>query len=363
MSDARTHGSADPLRIDGAAGEGGGQVLRTALTLSLVTGRPFRIERIRAHRDRPGLLRQHLTAVEAAAAVSGASVEGAAPGSRDLTFRPGAVRAGAYAFRVGTAGSACLVLQTILLPLALAGAASSVVVEGGTHGAMAPPFDHMDEVWLPHLRAIGFRVRAALERHGFYPAGGGRVRVDVDPPATLRPLVLDARGEVVARRATALIAQIPPSVGTREIDVVTNATSFQPGECAVRSVESPGPGNAIVLSVRCEHATEVFTGFGEHGRRAEAVAARAVDEFREWHAAGVAVGRHTADQLLLPMALGAGGSFRTLPPTLHTTTNCEVLRMFLGDVVDVVPDAVEDAAATHLRTARVTVRGAAAGPP
>ena len=263
------------------------------------------------------------------------------------------MRPGAYAFRVGTAGSACLVAQTILLPLALAGGTSSFTVEGGTHSAMAPPFEHMDEVWLPHLRAIGFRARAAIERHGFYPAGGGRIRVDVEAPDEFSPLVLDGRGAVLARRATALICHIPHSVGQRELDVVTQATSFRPEDCSVAQVTSPGPGNAIVLSMRCERATEVFTGFGEHGRRAESVATRPVDEFREWHAADVAVGRHTADQLLLPMALGAGGSFRTLPPTLHTTTNCEILRRFLGDVVDIVE---EPDAAPRVRTWRVTVR-------
>lgn len=358
MNDAartRPGASQGVLGIDGSTGEGGGQVLRTALTLSLVTGRPFRIEGIRARRERPGLLRQHLTAVQAAAEVSSAEVEGAAPGSTSLSFRPGAVRPGTYAFRVGTAGSTCLVAQTILLPLALAGGASAFTVEGGTHGAMAPPFEHMDEVWLPLLRAIGFRVRATLEGHGFYPAGGGRIRVVVEPPDVFRPLVLEDRGDVVARRATALVCGVPRSVGQREIDVVTQATSFRPEECSVVQVTSPGPGNAIVLHTRCERATEVFSGFGEHRRTAESVATRPVDEFREWHGAHVAVGRHTADQLLLPLALAAGGTFRTLPPTLHTTTNREILCKFLGDVADV---AEEVHPATRRPTWRVTVRRA-----
>jgi RNA 3'-terminal phosphate cyclase (ATP) len=271
------------------------------------------------------------------------------------------VRPGAYEFHVGTAGSTCLVAQTVLLPLALVGAASSLVIEGGTHGAMAPPFEHLDQVWLPHLRAIGFRATAAIERYGFYPAGGGRIRFDVAPAEAFRPLVLTDRGEVVERRARALVCQVPRSVGEREIEVVTKATSFHPEDCAVESVASIGPGNAVVLTMRCERAVEVFTGFGEHGRRAEAVAARAVDELREWHAADVPVARHTADQLLLPLALGAGGSFRTLPLTMHTTTNREVIRAFLGDVVEFdesADDTTGGAAATRIRTARVTVRAA-----
>ena len=360
MTNARGRAPQDMIRIDGALGEGGGQVLRTALTLSLVTGRPFRIERIRANRDRPGLLRQHLTAVRAAAEVSSATAEGAELGSRELTFRPGTVRPGAYEFRVGTAGSACLVAQTVLLPLALAGGTSSVVVEGGTHAAMAPPFEHLAEAWLPHLRAIGYRLSATLESHGFYPAGGGRIRVDIEAADTFRTFELGRRGEVVERRARALVAQIPRSVGEREIAVLTKATSFRPEDCAVVEVRSRGPGNALVATVRCERTVEVFTGFGEHGRRAEAVATRVEDEVREWHAADVAVGRHTADQLLLPLALAAGGSFRTLPLTQHTTTNRDVLALFLGDVVSLVPDAGDPNAAARIRTAQVTVRPRAA---
>lgn len=361
MSDgthARRRDATDPVRVDGSLGEGGGQVLRTALTLSMVTGRAFLAVNVRAHRERPGLLRQHLTAVRAAAAVSSAAVEGDALGSRELSFRPGAVRPGTHEFRVGTAGSTVLVAQTVLLPLALAGGSSSVVVEGGTHGAMAPPFEHFAEVLLPHLRAIGFRAAATLERHGFHPAGGGRIRVDVEPAEAFRPLVLEDRGEVVERRARALVAQIPRSVGERENAVLAASTSFRPVDCAVESVASIGPGNALVATMRCERAVEVFTGFGEQGRRAEAVATRVVDELREWHAAAVPVGRHTADQLLLPMALAAGGSFRTLPLTRHAETNAQVMRLFLGDVVAVEQGTGGPEEAARVRTARVTVRAA-----
>lgn len=347
-----------PVRLDGALGEGGGQVLRTALALSLATGRPFEIVNIRAKRERPGLLRQHLTAVNAAAAVSSAEVTGAEPGSQSLAFRPGAVRPGEYLFQVGTAGSACLVAQTILLPLALAGGRSSVVIEGGTHNPAAPPFDHLADAWLPHLRAIGYRVEASLERAGFYPAGGGRIRLAVEPAAgAFQPLVLEERGAVLAREARAIVARVPRSVGEREVDVVVRSTSFNPADCAVVAVDSPGPGNALVLTIRCVGGTEVFTGFGEHRRRAESVAAAVVDEMREWHAADVPVGRHLADQLLLPMALAAGGSFRTLAPTLHTTTNRDVVATFLGDVVT-IDRSGGAAAADGLRTSRISVRRA-----
>ncbi len=164
------------LQIDGSRGEGGGQILRTSLTLSMITGRPLQIQQIRAQRAKPGLMRQHLTAVKAAAEVCGAETEGAELGSRTLTFRPGAVQAGQYSFDIGTAGSASLVLQTILPPLMIAGGASQLTLRGGTHNMHAPPFDFLAKAFLPLLARIGPRVQATLLRHGgFYPAGSGEV--------------------------------------------------------------------------------------------------------------------------------------------------------------------------------------------
>src|SRR5262245_11938020 len=171
------------LTIDGSVGEGGGQILRSALSLSLVTGTPFRIDNIRGNRRKPGLLRQHLTAVEAAAAVGGAEVQGAVIGGGTLVFRPGHVRPGRYAFSVGTAGSATLVLQTILPALVTARSPSEVRIEGGTHNPLAPPFDFLAEVFLPLLERSGVRARATLERHGFHPAGGGSLSVTIEPPS------------------------------------------------------------------------------------------------------------------------------------------------------------------------------------
>src|SRR5262245_60443308 len=171
--------------IDGSQGEGGGQILRTALALSLVTGAPFRVEKIRAGRQKPGLLRQHLTAVTAAVEIGGAAVEGATLGSRELSFRPGSVRPGAYRFAVGTAGSAALVLQTVLPALLTATGPSTVVVEGGTHNPHAPPFDFLALAFLPLLARMGARAQATLDRPGFYPAGGGQLTVEITPAPAL----------------------------------------------------------------------------------------------------------------------------------------------------------------------------------
>ena len=202
--------------IDGSLGEGGGQVLRTSLALSLVTGKPFRIDNIRAGRKSPGLLRQHLTAVGAAAQVGEASVDGAAMGSTSMTFIPRALRAGDYAFSIGTAGSTTLVLQTILLPLAVAGAPSTVVIDGGTHNPAAPPFDFLDQAFLPLLRRMGVDVNVELVRPGFFPAGGGQIRATITPVGKLGRRDLTSRDALV--RGCACSCREPSySIATREV--------------------------------------------------------------------------------------------------------------------------------------------------
>ncbi len=315
--------------IDGAQGEGGGQIVRTALALSLVTGRPFRIERVRAGRARPGLMRQHLTAVEAAAAIGRAHVEGASVGSSALTFTPGTVAPGRYSFSVGTAGSATLVLQTVLPALLSAAGPSTLVLEGGTHNPMAPPFDFLARAFLPLLQRMGPRLSATLDRPGFYPAGGGRFTVEI-APAPLSGLDLLERGPVRARRAKALVAHLPESVATRELQALHEHLGWERTELTAQVVEgSRGPGNVLLAEVESEHVTEVFTGFGEKGVPSEKVADGVIVEIRRYLEAGVPVGEHLADQLLIPLALAGRGSFRTLPLSRHARTQIEILGRFL----------------------------------
>jgi RNA 3'-terminal phosphate cyclase (ATP) len=327
------------LTIDGSRGEGGGQILRSSLALALATGTPFRIERIRAGRAKPGLMRQHLTALEAATAVGGASVEGAAIGSQEVVFRPSGVRAGTYRFAVGTAGSAGLVLQTVLLALATAGGSSALILEGGTHNPHAPPFDFLAGAFLPLLRRMGARVEARLERAGFYPAGGGRMAIEIGEAFALTPLNLPTRGATLRRRARALVSRLPRQIGDRELAVVRSQLGWAADELEVVVLDEgmAGPGNVLLLEIESAHVTEVFTGFGEVGVRAEAVAEQAAQEARRYLAADVPVGPHLADQLLLPLALAGGGRFRTVPLTRHATTNIEVIRQFLGRSIDVTP--------------------------
>jgi RNA 3'-terminal phosphate cyclase (ATP) len=338
------------VEIDGSAGEGGGQVVRSALALSLVTGTPFKIVNVRAGRKRPGLLRQHLTAVKAAAEVGQARVAGAQLGSKELAFTPGRAKAGDYHFAVGTAGSATLVFQAIFPALALAEGRSTVVVEGGTHAPMAPPFDFLARAYLPLVARMGPKAEARLERAGFYPAGGGRIHVAVEPAKAFGRLNLEERGAVTGRRATAILSLLDRAIAERELKPVRLKLQMEAPDCHIVQVaHAAGPGNAVVIEVACEQVTEVFTAFGERGTSAEAVGGRAAREALDWIASGVPVGPHLADQLLLPMALGGGGTFRTMAPTLHTRTHAEVIEAFLGTRI-----AIEDAGE---RGWRVTVPG------
>jgi RNA 3'-terminal phosphate cyclase (ATP) len=318
------------IDIDGSSGEGGGQIIRTSLALSLVTGKAFRVERVRARREKPGLQRQHLTAVTAAAEVGRARVEGAHVGAREFSFEPGEVAPGDYTFSIGTAGSTTLVLQTVLPPLMIAGGPSLLTLEGGTHNVHAPPFDFIQKSFLPLVNRTGPKVSAELARYGFYPPGGGRFQVLIEPAAGRRRLDLDERGGIRRRLARALVVKIPPAVAERELAVVRERLGWSGDELRVEtSANALSPGNVLTLEVETEHLTELFTGVGERGVRAEIVAERACDEMQGYLDSGAPVGEHLADQLLIPLALGAGGSYVTGPPSPHTTTNIEIIKNFL----------------------------------
>jgi RNA 3'-terminal phosphate cyclase (ATP) len=331
------------LTIDGSQGEGGGQILRSALALSLVTGTPFRIEKIRAGRRKPGLLRQHLSALRAAVEIGSAESGDPGLGASELEFRPGRVKAGEYRFAIGSAGSACLVVQTVLPPLLLAEGRSVLVVEGGTHNPTAPTWDYLARVFFPLIERMGPRVRTSLERHGFHPAGGGRLRVEIEPVTRLAPLELLERGALVSRSVRALVARLPREIGEREVRVVCEKLSGYEGRSEVVEVtDSAGPGNVLLVELAHENVTEIFAAFGRRGLRAEAVAERAVAEAREYLAHDAPVGPHLADQLVLPLALAGGGAFRTGPLTRHTHTNLDVVQRFLPVQAELRPGSGRD---------------------
>jgi len=293
------------------------------------TGRAFRIENIRAGRKKPGLLRQHLTAVNAAVEVCGAKADGAAMRSQVLTFEPGEVRGGRYTFAVGTAGSATLVLQTVLPALMTADEPSHLTLRGGTHNPWAPPVDFLDRALLPLLNRMGPTISAELVRPGFYPAGGGEFVVTIEPIPQLKPLEVLERGAIIGRQAKAIVARLPECIAERELKKVHKKLGWAEEYLHVDvSRDSAGPGNVLLLEIESENITEVFTGFGQVDVPAESVANHAIQQVQKYLGAGVPVGGYLADQLLVPMAL-AGGRFRTVGPTRHTRTNIELIGQFM----------------------------------
>ncbi len=320
----------DMLNIDGAMGEGGGQILRSALALSLCLGQPFHISNIRATRRRPGLMPQHLVAVKAAAVIGEAEVQGATQGSRELEFIPHGTKPGDYHFDIGTAGSTTLVLQTILPALLTAAAPSRISLQGGTHNPLAPPFDFFERAFVPLINRMGPRLQAHLKRPGFYPVGGGVVEVSIEPAPTLQTLTLLQRGPILSQHAWAMVSRLPAHIAQRELKVLGDQLGLPSKTLEVRQVEAKGPGNAVTLMIESEHVTEVFVGIGERGVTAETVAEGVVTAVRRYLAAEVPVGEYLADQLLLPLALAGSGSFVTLRPSRHTTTNIKVVELFTG---------------------------------
>jgi RNA 3'-terminal phosphate cyclase (ATP) len=324
------------IGVDGSAGEGGGQILRTSLALSMATGKPFRIHGIRAGRRKPGLLRQHLASVRAAARMCSAEVDGAEPGSTALTFRPGPIVPGAYAFSVGSAGSSTLVFQTVLPALLAAGKPCRFALEGGTHNPAAPCLDFLDRVYLECLRRAGWEADLAVERRGFYPAGGGKWAITAAPPPAPGPLRLLERGRLLARKAKVLWNRIPPHMPQRARSHLTEKLGWDPAEIEIEeAADSPGPADVILAELRYEGITEIITAFNPFGASPEAVCEGLMADVRRYQAQDVPVGWRLADQLLLPMALGAGGAFRTLPLSSHSRTNIGTIGKFLDRPIEV----------------------------
>jgi RNA 3'-terminal phosphate cyclase (ATP) len=328
------------LVIDGAKGEGGGQIIRTSLALSLITGKEFRILNIRAGREKGGLRPQHLTSVQAAAQIGTAEVKGAEVGSRQLTFRPGQLAPGSYVFKIGTAGSTMLVLQTILPPLMLAEKPSFIEFEGGTHNTKAPPFDFVANTFVPLLQRMGPEIKLQMDRFGFYPPGGGRVQAKITPSPRLTVLNLSEAKENIQVNGRSLVVKLPEHIGERENNVLKKVLSDYPLQTKVEtSGNAISPGNVVFVEIANQHFTETVSSIGERGLRAETVAQAAADEALAYLQSDALVGQHLADQLLLPFALAGGGEFRTNALTDHTTTNIEVIQDFLDSNIRIAPAA------------------------
>lgn len=317
------------IKIDGSLGEGGGQILRTALSLSMITGKPFQIEKIRANRSKPGLLRQHLTAVQAAVEVSGGEVLGAELGSTELTFTPNKIKSGKFKFSIGTAGSTTLVLQTVMPALWFGEDSSEVVIEGGTHNTMAPPFEFLEKTLYPALARMGVTGEIYLNGYGFYPAGGGSLKAIVHPVKNWKKLDALERGALLSKKAEILNSNLAKEIAEREFQELVSYGGFDGSEVSIRRVNAPGPGNLINVEVTHENIREVFTAHGERGVTSEAVARLAVRQMRDYLASGAFADEYLTDQLLLPMALAGGGVFTADAISKHTSTNMDTIAKFL----------------------------------
>jgi RNA 3'-terminal phosphate cyclase (ATP) len=331
------------IELDGSTGEGGGQVLRTALTLSMITGQPFHITNIRAKRVKPGLMRQHLVAVQAAAQVSDAMVTDAQVGSQTLTFAPKRIKSGDYQFAIGSAGSCTLVLQTLLPALLYGDSPSTVRVSGGTHNPMAPPAQFLQRAYCRLMRAMGAAIDIDILRAGFYPAGGGVLLASIAPCDHLRPLELLSRGQLLSGYAESIVAGVPASVARRELECIGAGMGWaEPQLLACPLPAEQGPGNVLLITLEHAHVTEVFTAFGEKMVKAEAVARSVLQEAHRYIAANAAVGEHLADQVMLPIALAGGGRFSLERVSQHALTNADIIARFLP--VSITFEAADDCA-------------------
>ncbi|GAB2465347.1 RNA 3'-terminal phosphate cyclase [Comamonas humi] len=336
----------EAVAIDGSQGEGGGQILRTSLALAMVTGRPLAMERIRAGRPKPGLMRQHLACVQAAAGVCGGAAEGAEPGSTALRFTPGPVRAGNYHFPVAGAGSCLLVLQTVLPALMLADGDSRLQLSGGTHNPMAPPFDFLQNAFAPLLARLGVGLELQLLRRGFHPAGGGQVQATVRPAAALAPVDLPEPGPLQDAWAEALAPGLPRRIPARELEAIGRHLGWTHERGQLRQAvarQNEGPGNALLAILRHQELTEVFCGFGQPGISSEQVAARVARTVQAYQTSGAALGPYLADQWMLPLALAVWRSGRPASYTAsawspRSATNAAVIARWLPVTVESHPD-------------------------
>ncbi len=317
------------IEIDGSYGEGGGQILRTSLSLAAITGQAVHFTKIRANRRKPGLMRQHRICALAAAEITGGKLTGAELNSQEMTFEPGNIRSGEYHFTTGSAGSTMLIAQTIVPILLQASEPSRVFLEGGTHAPGAPVFDFFDRVFLPCLRRMGCDVQAKLDRYGFYPVGGGQVELEIQPIREWRPLELTDGGEQLGGRIVAIGSGIDHEILEDEVRITQELAGSGDWKTEILEADSPGPGNVVYLELVRKNITELFSVCGEFELPRKTVAERVADMAKKYLDSGVAVGRFLADQLLLPMALGQGGKFLTMPPSLHTKTNAAVIQKFL----------------------------------
>jgi RNA 3'-terminal phosphate cyclase (ATP) len=322
------------IEIDGSYGEGGGQILRTALALSAILKKPCTLHHIRSKRKNPGLQTQHLEGVEALARITEAETEGVEFGSQKIIFHPKRILPGDYHFEVRTAGSVTLLLQAVFLPLCLAPGTSNVTLVGGTHVPWSPPFHYFSQVLLPAVESMGVSVKAAIEKWGFYPRGGGRIKLKINPVRELKPISLVDRGSLKKVSGLSAISNLPRHVAERQkgqaFNRIQKELKIDPEIAILSDAPSLGPGSFLFLSAEYERTIGGFSSLGARGKPAEKVADEAVDSLRDYVASEGCIDPHLADQLVPFMALARGNSsFTTTRMTEHLLTNLWVIEQFL----------------------------------
>ena len=321
----------DTVVIDGSVGEGGGQILRTSLALSCVTGRGLHIENIRAARRNPGLAKQHLSCVQAACQICNGECQGVVQGSKVLDFRPGSVHSGDFYFDIGSAGSASLVIQTLLPALFLADKPSTVTVTGGTHNPLAPPFDFLCETFLPAVATAGFRGSCRLIKHGFFPAGGGRITFDIQPrqKRAHQKINLCEPGGQFQIHARIYTAKLPAHIAQRQQKLLLQSGLNIRNVEHIEAADSDGPGNCVMIRLYGNGRTTVFTAFGMRGKPSQDVIGEVVGLAEKFLTSGAAIDRFLADQLLVYMAILKSGCYTTNELSTHLLTNMEIIKKFL----------------------------------
>lgn len=321
------------LEIDGSYGEGGGQVLRTSLSLSCLLKKSFRIFNIRIKRKKPGLMPQHLMGIRALKLISDAKVEGDSVGSTELIFEPKEVRAGEYVFDIGTAGSISLLLQALLPPLIFAKNRTTLSLRGGTHVPFSPTFHYINEVFIPVVRILGIDIKADIESYGFYPKGGGKVRVEIMPADRIIGMNLLERGKIKNIKGISGVGNLPLSIAERQKDSATKVLASQGLKAEIEAFAVPAFGNGtfIFLKAETENCIAGFSSLGERGKKAELVGGEVARSFLDYYLTDMCLDPHLADQIVLYLAIAHGESlFTTSEITNHLLTNLWVIRRFLG---------------------------------
>lgn len=330
------------VTLDGAEDEGGGQLLRSALSLSLITGRPLRLRGLRARRSPPGLRPQHLACLRGAEAISGGRSEGAQVGSEALTFMPGPVKPGAYLLEMGTGGSAPLLFQCLFYPLALAGG-GELTVRGGTHLPRSPAYPYLRWIWLPAVEAYGFRGALQLVHAGFHPEGAGELRGRIEPIAPPpERLSLPSRGTLQEVVVTSWVGGLPTELAERQGRLAVAALREKGTYAQAETLRLPttrSSGGAVFIRAQFENTAAGFTGLLERTGKPEAAAQAAVEAFSRFMASPGALDEHLGDQILFPAALLAAGRlggqgaavsrFTVERRTGHLETHARVLEAFL----------------------------------